>query len=260
MSSPALDRDAVIARLVAAGCVAAEEEADELLGAAPKASTLGEWLARREAGEPLVWITGRLRFCGQTLLIAPGVYVPRPQTEELARRAAAVLPAGGHALDLCTGAGAIAAHLRAEIHGATVIGVELDPTAASCARSNGVDVVIGDLGDPLRDGAAFDVVTAVAPYVPTGSLAYLPSDVQRYEPRVALDGGVDGIDVVRRVIETARRVLHSGGWLLVEVGGEQDHILATDLERSGFHAITSWRDDEGDLRGLAARLGDPIPT
>jgi release factor glutamine methyltransferase len=258
--SSALDRDDVVDRLSTAGCVAAEEEADELLAATPDASTLDDWLTRREAGEPLAWITGSVRFCGRTLRVAPGVYVPRPQTEELARRAAALLADDGRALDLCTGMGAIAAHLRAEIPGATVIGVDLDPIAAACARSNGVDVVVGDLAESLRPDAAVDVVTAVAPYVPTDGLSYLPADVQRYEPRLALDGGRDGIDLVARVVEAAHRVLRPGGWLLMEVGGEQDRMLGPALGDGGFDHVTPWRDDEGDLRGLAARLGEPFRT
>jgi release factor glutamine methyltransferase len=255
--STALDRNDVVDRLSAAGCVAAEEEADELLAASPDASTLGGWLSRREAGEPLAWITGSVRFCERTLHVAPGVYVPRPQTEELARRAAALLPRGGRGLDLCTGMGAIATHLRAEDPSATVIGVELDRVAAACARSNGVDVVVGDLAESLRPHAGFDVVTAVAPYVPTDGLTYLPADVQRYEPRLALDGGRDGIDLVLRVVAAARRVLRPGGWLLVEVGGHQDQMLTPVLADGGFDIVSPWRDEEGDLRGLASRLADP---
>jgi HemK-like putative methylase/PPOX class probable F420-dependent enzyme len=258
--STAPNQSDIVDRLRAAGCVAAEEEADELVAAAPDVSTLGDWVGRREAGEPLAWITGRVRFCERLLRVSSGVYVPRPQTEELARRAATLLPAGGRALDLCTGAGAIAAHLRAENPSATVICVEVDPIAAACARSNCVDVVIGDLDEPLRRAASFDVVTAVAPYVPTGDLAYLPADVQRYEPRLALDGGPQGIDLIRRVVDAAQRVLRPGGWLLVEVGGDQDRVLAPHIAASGFDTVSPWWDDEGDLRGLAARYAPGVPN
>ena len=178
----------VVARLRAAGCVAAEEEAGILVAETNDAATLEGWVARRERGEPLAWITGTTRFAGATLRVAPGVYVPRPQSEELARRAAAFLPPGGRAADLCTGSGAIAAHLLAAVAGARIVGVDIDPRAAACARSNGVLSVIGDLGAPL-DTAAYDVVTAVAPYVPGDELHFLPSDVRSFEPRRALDGG-----------------------------------------------------------------------
>jgi release factor glutamine methyltransferase len=96
-------------------------------------------------------------------------------------------------------------------------------------------------------------VTAVAPYVPTGDLRLLPADVRRYEPARALDGGGDGLDVVRRIVMSARRLLRPGGWLLVEVGGPQDDELRRALATAGFTGVTPWSDDDGDLRGLAAQ-------
>ena len=104
----------------------------------------------------------------------------------------------------------MASHLAASHPGAAVVAVDIDPRAVACARRNGVSAVRGDLGTPLR-AASFDVVTAVAPYVPTGSLRLLPADVQRHEPTRALDGGVDGLGVVARVIGDAARLLHPGG-------------------------------------------------
>jgi release factor glutamine methyltransferase len=253
VATPVFPVAAVVARLRAAGCVAAEEEAHDLLTAAPDESVLEDWLTRRERGEPLPWITGRLEFCGRWLHVAPGVYVPRIQSEELARRAGRKLPEHGRAVDLCTGAGAIAAHLTAEVPTASVIGVDLDPTAVACAERNGVRAALGDLGQPLGPEHSFDVVTAVPPYVPTGELRLLPPDVQRYEPRVALDGGADGLDVARRVVSAASRLLAPGGWLLIEVGGDQDSGLAPDLAAAGFRDAEAWRDEDGDLRGLAAQ-------
>jgi release factor glutamine methyltransferase len=253
----------VVNRLVAAGCVAADEEAGELLSAAPDQATLETWLRRRERGEPLAWITGRLQFCGQTLHVAPGVYVPRPQSEELAHRAAKLVPDGGRAVDLCTGAGAVAAHLTARVPSAMIVGVDIDVRAAVCARDNGIRAVVADLDGPLRPDRGFDVVTAVAPYVPTDSLPFLPADVQRYEPRLALDGGQDGLDLVRRIVAAAGRLLRPGGWLLIELGGAQDRTLTPALTASGFHLRQPWWDEDGDLRGLAAQVtassGRPHP-
>ena len=245
--------EAVVARLEAAGCVAADEEAADYVALAPDDATLEAWLRRREAGEPSAWITGTLSFCGRPLHVDRGVFVPRDQTEELARRAAALLPEGGRGLDLCTGTGAVAAHLRAVRPGATVIGTDVDPRAAANAGRNGVPAVVTDLDAALAPPITFDVITAVAPYVPRDDLHLLPADVQRHEPRVALDGGADGLDVVRRVVAVARRRLRPGGWLLVEIGGAQDDALAPDLGRAGFTDFTTWRDEDGDLRGLAAR-------
>ena len=113
--------------------------------------------------------------------------------------------------------------------------------------------VRSDLGQALRANA-FDVVAAVAPYVPTEELRLLPADARRYEPPLALDGGRDGLDVVRRVVVSAARLLRKGGWLLVEVGGSQDERLRPRLDDSGFGNLQTWADEAGDLRGLAARL------
>jgi release factor glutamine methyltransferase len=245
------DRKDVAARLARAGCVAAAEEAAELVALATDEPTLHAWIARRERGEPLAWITGRLRFAGRTIRVDRGVYVPRIQSEELARRAAALLPARGRAADLCTGAGAIAAAVAAARPQATVIAADLDPRAVGCARSNGVRSVVADLGRGLHN-AAFDVVTAVTPYVPTGDLRLLPADVQRYEPRAALDGGADGLDVVRRLARGAARLLRPGGWLLTEIGGDQDTALRPLLAAAGFASPKFWYDGDGDLRGVAA--------
>ncbi len=240
-------------RLAAAGCVAAAAEAAILVEHAPDGPTLERWVRRREAGEPLAWITGVVAFAGRPLAVDAGVYVPRPQTEELAARAAALLPPAGVAIDLCTGAGAVAAHLRAARPGALVVGIDLDPVAARCARGNGVPAIVGDLAAPVRHGVGVDVVTAVAPYVPTSALRTLPADVQRYEPRVALDGGPDGLAVVGRVVDAAAWMLRPGGWLLLEVGGDQDAGLVPRLDGAGFVGVERWRDDDGDLRGIAAR-------
>jgi len=245
--------DAVVDRLIAAGCVAAEDEAAEFLRAAPDARTLEGWLRRREHGEPPAWITGTVVFCGRRLHIAPNVYVPRAQSEALARRAVTLLPDDGRAVDLCTGVGAVAAHLIAHVPTAAVVGVDLDQLAAECARRNGVPTIVGDLDAPLRTHEAFDLVTAVAPYVPTSAIGLLPSDVRRYEPRVALDGGVDGLDLVRRVVAAASRLLRPGGWLLIEVGGDQDEALAPSFDETGFDLVTPWCDNGGDLRGIATQ-------
>jgi len=242
-------------RLRAAGCVAAEEEADELIEAAGDGAALEASLTRREAGEPLAWLTGWALFCGRRLAVEPGVYVPRCQSEGLARRGAVRLAASRskRAADLCTGTGAVALHLRRDVPSAVVVGVDCDWRAVACAARNGVPGVVGDLGTALRPGV-FDVVTAVAPYVPTEEMAFLPRDVRLHEPQVALDGGPGGLAVVRRVVAEAARLLRPGGWLLVEVGGGQDEALRPSLEAAGFGQVSPWADEEGDLRGVEARL------
>lgn len=251
MRAPYLRRS-VRRRLESAGCVAADDEAEQIVGRAVDRATVAAWLERRSRGEPLAWILGTMDFCGRELTVAPGVYVPRTQTEELARRAARMLPEGGHSADLCCGSGAVAAHLLAEVPGASVVGTDVDRRAAACARRNGVPTVVCDVAAGLRSGR-FDLVTAVAPYVPSGSIQYLPSDVQRFEPARALDGGPDGLDVVLRVVGAAGRLLRPGGRLVLELGGDQDVALAGSLAGAGLAQVAAWRDEDGDLRGLEAR-------
>jgi release factor glutamine methyltransferase len=253
MRTSTMRMGSIVERLASAGCVAPEEEARELQARVPDDRTLEDWLLRRERGEPLAWITGATTFCGRRIHVDPGVYVPRLQSEELARRAAALLPDGGRAVDLCTGCGAIAVTMSAVCPSATVVGVDLDPLAVANARRNGVESVRADLGDALRSNT-FDVVTCVAPYVPTGALRLLPSDVLRYEPSLALDGGDEGLDVLRRVVVSAARLLRPAGWLLLEVGGSQDEGLESALDDSGFGTVETWVDEADDLRGLAARI------
>lgn len=239
-------------RLEAAGCVAAAEEADDVVARAPDRSTVEAWTARRVRGEPLAWIVGGMTFCGHEIVVTPGVYVPRTQTEELARRAARLLPPGGRAADLCSGTGAVAVHLLRAAPRARVVAADIDARAAECSLRNGVPSLVADLVRGLRL-CSFELVTAVAPYVPTAHLRFLPADVQRYEPERALDGGPDGLDVARRVVLAASRLLRPGGWLLLELGGDQDASIGSALQEAGFGSPLAWYDDDGDLRGVATQ-------
>ena len=243
--------------LAEAGCVAAADEADALIEAASgDPDRLRDLVARRTEGEPLAWLTGAVTFCGLRLFVAAGVYVPRPQTEGLARRAVALLPPSGVAVDLCTGAGAIAAVLGAAVPSARILATELDPNAARCARRNRVEVFEGSLDDPLPSAFArrVDVLTAVVPYVPTGALPLLPRDVQAFEPRLALDGGPDGTAVLEEVVRRSRAWLRPGGRLLLELGGDQAEPIGRSLAERGYDGIDVMVDADGDVRAICARL------
>ncbi|HEX6023594.1 MAG TPA: HemK family protein methyltransferase [Solirubrobacter sp.] len=235
-----LDRDELTARLARAGFVAAEEEAAELIAAG---GDLEAMLARRLTGEPLAWITGTAPFCGLWIRVNPGVYVPRWQTEALAWRAVERLPADGVAIDLCTGSGAIAKVLMAHRPGARVVASDIDSAAVACARANGVEAYQGDLFAPLPSLLA-DVIVGVVPYVPTPNLPLLQRDTFTFESPLAYDGGEDGLDVVRRVIDEAPAFLRDGGVLLLELGGEQ---------AAAFPDADVIADDEGDVRGIEIR-------
>jgi release factor glutamine methyltransferase len=252
------DRESLTRVLSDAGCVAAGEEAEALLTAANgDVAVLEALVERRCNGEPLAWITERIVFCGLEVRIAPGVYVPRVQTEPLAQRAARLLPRRAIAVDLCTGSGAIAMVLQQCAREATVVGTEIDPVAVACARDNGVEVFAGDLDEPLPaelEGRV-DVMTAVVPYVPSDALRVLPRDVRAFEPRVALDGGPDGTRLVMEVVQRSARWLRPGGWLLLELGGDQAGPVSAAMAQHGFEQVSVIEDDDGDVRGVMGSLG-----
>lgn len=244
---PSQNRE-LVARLAAAGCIAAAEEAAMVTeAAAGDPAQLEAMVRRREVGEPVEWIVGWAPFCGLRVGVAAGVYVPRAQTEVLARAAVAALPAGGGggvAVDLATGSGAVALVLGAA--GAEVVATELDPIACDCARANGVTVFAGDLdeGLPAELEGRVDVLTANVPYVPSGALALLPRDVREHEPVLALDGGADGLDLVRRVLALAPRWLRPGtGTVLVEIGPDQAGAFPSP-------PFVHHLDDDGDVRAI----------
>ena len=240
-------------RLARGGFVAAEEEAEELLAAAGgDPERVEALLARRLTGEPLAWITGSVAFCGIEIRVDPGVYVPRLQTEHLARRAVERLPEDGVAIDVCTGAGAIAKTLMTHRPGARVVGTDLDERAVGCAAANGVEAYAGDLLDPLPAdlrGRA-DVIAGVVPYVPTPALPLLQRDTFTFETTLAYDGGEDGAALLRRVVADAPRFLRPGGALLLELGGDQAAGLALDA----YTDVVVLTDDDGDVRGIEATL------
>ena len=251
------DLDRLTAQLAAAGFVAAEAEARKLLARAEGDDGLLDSLVRRRlTGEPLAWITGSVAFCGVEIGVDLGVYVPRRQSEPLACRAVARLPAEGTAIDLCTGSGAIAKVMSTGHPGARVVASDLDERAVACAAANGVEVVRGDLFAPLPDGLAglVDVVVGVVPYVPTSELPLLQRDTFTFESRRSYDGGRDGTAILRRVLADSPRFLRQGGALLLEVGGAQHEALAGDLARWGFVDVTVLVDGDGDVRGIEATL------
>jgi release factor glutamine methyltransferase len=239
------DRAAAVTRLRAAGCVFAEDEAQLLISAARTPAALAAMVDRRAAGQPLEHVLGWAEFCGLRIAVDPGVFVPRRRTEFLVRRAAALArraaaptgpdpggpdPTGQRAVvvvDLCCGSGAVGAALAAALGQVELHAADIDPAAVRCARRNvaaaGGQVYQGDLYRPLpaRLRGRVDILAANVPYVPSGDVGLLPREARAHEPRVALDGGADGLDVLRRVAAGAPLWLAPGGHLLVETSERQ---------------------------------------
>ena len=231
---------AIVTRLRAAGCVFAEDEARLLISAARTPAELAAMVDRRVAGLPLEHVIGWAEFCGLRIAVDPGVFIPRRRTEFLVGQAVALARQPGQSatgrpaarprpvvVDLCCGSGAIGAAVVAGLGQAELHAADIDPAAVACARRNiaaaGGQVYQGDLYQPLpgtlRDRVR--ILVANVPYVPSGEIELLPPEARCYEARVALDGGPDGLDVLRRVTAAAPLWLAPEGHLLFETSERQ---------------------------------------
>jgi release factor glutamine methyltransferase len=223
------------------------------MSAARTPAGLDAMVARRAAGHPLEHILGWAEFCGLRIAVDPGVFIPRRRTEFLVRRAAALVrqaagPGGGEPappvviVDLCCGSGAVGAALAAALGRVELYAVDVDPAAVRCARRNvasaGGQVYQGDLYGPLpaRLQGHVDVLAANVPYVPTEEVGLLPPEARDHEPRVALDGGADGLDILRRVTAAAPGWLAPGGHLLFETSERQAPHAVAAAARAGLIA------------------------
>src|SRR5581483_6954584 len=210
---------------------------------------LDAMVSRRAAGEPLEQVIGWAEFCGLRITVAPGVFVPRRRTEFLVRQAIGLVRPGAVIADLCCGAGAIGAALAAAVEGAEVHAADLDPAAVRCARQNlpAGRVYQGDLYEPLPAGlrGRVQILAANVPYVPTGEIRYLPPEAREHEPAAALDGGPDGLDVLRRVAGGAPGWLAPGGHLLSETSERQAPRAEEVLAAAGLAARVVSSDDLG---------------
>ncbi|TCB95541.1 putative protein N(5)-glutamine methyltransferase [Micromonospora zingiberis] len=259
--SPAL-RAATVDRLRRAGCVWAEDEGRLLVEAADGPDSLAGLVDRRVAGEPLEYLLGWAEFCGERISVVPGVFVPRTRTALLVAAAAAVTGPAATVVELCCGSGALTRALARRLRAPRLLAaVDLDPTAVACARGNlaalGVPVFAGDLFDALPAAwrGGLDLVVANAPYVPTAALGLLPPESRRYEAPVALDGGPDGLAVLRRLAVDATSWLAPGGHLVVEVGETQVDLLGAALTEAGL-VPTTVRD--GSLGATAMTAQRPV--
>ncbi len=240
----------VVARLRAAGCVFAEDEAGLLLAAAA-GEALEALVRRRAGGEPLEQVLGWAEFAGLRVAVAPGVFVPRRRTELLAREAAGLARAGDVVVDLCCGSGAVGLAVASAVPGLELHAADVDPAAVRCARRNlaavGATVHEGDLAEalPARLRGRVAVLAANTPYVPTAAIALMPPEARDHEPAVSLDGGADGLAVARRVVAAAPAWLAPGGNVLVETGRRQAGALAAAATAAGLTARVVTDDELG---------------
>lgn len=240
---------------------------DTALGAR-EADLFRSLLARRMNGEPVAYITGRREFWSLDFIVTPAVLVPRPETELLVETAIGLFAAEAEIsnlklkiLELGTGSGAIAVSLAKEIEGAEIWATDISAPALEVARANarrhGVEGNIrfleGDLFDPVRERAGFfDVIVSNPPYVRRGELASLAREVRDFEPRIALDGGADGLDFYRRIVAQAPRYIAAHGSVVVEIGADMEESVARLFEESGYASVRAHQDLSGKDRVVRA--------
>ncbi len=221
-------------------------------------------IKRRRNGEPIAYILGRREFFALPFRVDRRVLIPRPDTEVLVETALNGTHARhlyGRMLDLCTGSGCVAIAFAKDRPTWRVTAVDLSPEAAALARENArragvvhnVGVLEGDLFAPLPDGAKFELIAANPPYIPSGDIAGLDVDVREFEPRLALDGGEDGLTIIGRLLEQAPRYLVPGGLIALEVGFDQAPAVAALFEQAGFADVARAKDLAGIERVVSGR-------
>lgn len=248
----------MVARLRAAGCVFAEDEASLLRGVATSTAELMSLLERRVAGEPLEHVVGWVELGGSRFAVGPGVFVPRQRSRVLVEASLALLDGRENpvVVEICCGAAAIAAAIGRARPDAEVWASDLDPAAVEVARRNlcADRVVQGDLFDGLPASllGRVDLVVANAPYVPTEEIAMMPIEAREHEPRLALDGGADGVDLHRRLAADAGRWLAADGAVVIETSRPQVGLTRAALAEHGL-TTTIRRDEEVDGTAVIGR-------
>jgi release factor glutamine methyltransferase len=266
IDAPRLTAELLLAHALSCDRVRLYLDFDKPLGE-PELARYRDLVRRRGEGEPTAYLVGKREFYGRPFRVDARVLVPRPETELLVEAALAALPEGGRALDLCTGSGCVAISLALERPGATVVATDLSPDALALARENAaalgarVEFAAGDLWAAVHAGAApFDVIVANPPYVPTKEVARLSAEVRR-EPCIALDGGEDGLTVLRRIVAGASAHLAAGGALCLEMHESQWETLPAMCVAAGFQRAEGRRDLAGLPRLTVARMaGGPHPA
>jgi release factor glutamine methyltransferase len=266
IASARLDAELLATRAFSRTRVELYTHFDQPLGD-PELAAYRNLVQRRMAGESVAYILGRKEFWSLDLEVDARVLVPRPDTETLVEQSLELLkamPASQRALrvaDIGTGSGALALAVKKERPGDEVFALDISPDALEVARGNasrlGFEVTFlqGDLVAPLAGLDRFDLIASNPPYIPSRDIAGLSPEV-RHEPMLALDGGEDGLSLVRRLASDARKVLASGGWLAMEIGAGQAVAAMEILRGEGYTGIGARRDLAGIERVVFGRLGE----
>ncbi len=227
-----------------------------------------ELIKRRRRNEPIAYIRGEREFYGHRFRVDARVLVPRPDTEtlvEVALRRTVSRSLYGRALDLCTGSGCVAVSFARERPTWRVTATDRSMDALELAQENALRLgaafslrfLSGDLFEALPGGERFELISANPPYITDAEFATLDADVRDFEPRLALAGGVDGLDLVRRIVAEAPERLTPGGVLALEIGHSQAAQTHALLEQRGFSQIERQKDYGGIERVVSGVYGPP---
>lgn len=243
--------------------IVGEEERDRIIAC----------IKRRGDREPFQYITGGVEFYGHQFLVKKGVFIPRPETEFLAEegvRAASILRTFGredlNIVDLCAGSGCLAVTLAKEVTYSKIYATDISPlcmetlseNAGRLGASGRIEFFMGDLFVPLRKrlpAGSVDLIVSNPPYISSGDIASLPPEVKDYEPRSALDGGVDGLEIIKRIIDGSIEFLSDKGYLLLEIGAGQAELIKEFAGERSFFKSVEFRSDYAGIERVAILHG-----
>lgn len=259
-----LDAELVVAQALGIERIKVIVEGERLLSP-QELETIRALFRRRRGYEPVAYLRGYREFYGRNFRVDKRVLVPRPDTEilvEEALRRMRPVDLSARVLDLCTGSGCVAITLKLERPTVSVDATDVSEGAVAVARDNAqrlgavwnVRFVVGDLFAPLEKGRKYDLITANPPYIATDEIATLQPDIRDHEPRIALDGGADGLDLVRRIVAEAPKWLAENGALAMEIGAGQAPEVEQIFRAHGFDDVRRTKDYGGHDRVVSGVL------
>jgi len=227
-------------------------------------------IKRRLGGEPVHYVLGKREFWSMDLRVTPGVLIPRPETELLVEQ---TLKTFGDRrsdtlrfMEVGTGSGAIAIALAKELEGCFIVAEDISPAAILVAEENAkaqgvsstIRFVVGDLFSAFKEEKSqFDLIISNPPYIPSSQIGTLPGEIGEFEPKIALDGGPDGLGMMRNIVGRAASLLKDGGWLMLELGEGQGEVVEDMIRKTGFYTSSRiTRDYSGTDRVIRARKGE----
>lgn len=260
--TPRLDAEILLAQARACQRIQLYTQFDEPLTESQR-RVMRDLVKRRGAHEPVAYLVGHREFFSLRFAVRPGLFIPRPDTETLVLQALEVIKSNprAHVLELCTGSGCIAVAIARNAPQCRITTVELSELAYEVALSNieahqvadRVILLQGDLFEAVPEDARFDLIVSNPPYIPTHEITELQADVRDHEPHLALDGGPDGLDVIRRLVAESPRRLSPGGWLMFELSPEQGDAAVKLLRDGGFEECGAVPDLSGQIRVVRGR-------